>query len=165
MSSLEAMSSRADGSILRDSRVRRVRIVTGRLDPAETLAAVGDVSAGGNVLFVGTVRDATAGLATARLEYEAHGPLAQAVLERLCGTAADRFTLVAVAVAHRLGVVEPGEASVAVAASAAHRRDAFAAAEWLMDRIKREAPIWKCEHRPDGGREWVHGGGRPGAGA
>jgi molybdopterin synthase catalytic subunit len=49
------------------------------------------------------------------------------------------------------------EASVAVATSAPHRKAAFAAAEWLMEEIKRSVPIWKCEHRPDGSREWVHG--------
>jgi molybdopterin synthase catalytic subunit len=159
------MSTVTAAAALRDPRVRRVAITAGRLDPGETLAAVGDSAAGGNVLFVGTVRDATAGLATSRLEYQAHGPLARAVLERLAVAAADRFGLTAVAVAHRVGMVEPGEASVAVAASGTHRREAFAAAEWLMEQIKREVPIWKCEHRPDGGRAWVHGGQRPGGGA
>jgi molybdopterin synthase catalytic subunit len=132
------------------------------LDPAAVLAAVADPSAGGTVLFVGTVRDLTGDVATVSLEYEAHEPLARALLERLAAAAADRFGLVAVAVAHRLGVVEPGEASVAVAAAAAHRREAFGAAEWLMEAIKREVPIWKCEHRPDGSHAWVHGGQRPG---
>jgi molybdopterin synthase catalytic subunit len=121
------------------------------------LAAVGDRAAGGNVLFVGTVREVTGNVATTRLEYEAHAPLARAELARLCREAADRFELVAVALSHRLGVVEPGDASVAVAASAAHRREAFAAAEWLMERIKATVPIWKCDHAKGGGHTWVHG--------
>jgi molybdopterin synthase catalytic subunit len=140
-----------------DPRVRLVTLVSEPLDPAAVLAAVGDRAAGGNVLFVGTVRDVTGAAATTRLEYEAHTPLARAELARLCREAADRFELVAVAVSHRLGVVEPGDAGVAVAASAAHRRAAFAAAEWLMERIKASVPIWKCDHGPDGGRTWVHG--------
>lgn len=148
-----------------DPRIARVTLGTVPLDAAAVLAAVADRSAGGNVLFVGTARETTGPLVTERLEYEAHAELARAVLARLCGAAADRFGLVAVAVAHRLGVVEPGEASVAVAASAVHRREAFAAAEWLMERIKREVPIWKCEHRPGGDREWVHGEARPGGGS
>jgi molybdopterin synthase catalytic subunit len=139
-----------------------VTLVSGPLDLAAVQASVADRAAGGTVVFVGTVRDLTEGLATARLEYEAHQPLAQGELERLCGEAVARFGLVAVAVSHRLGIVEPGEASVAVAASAPHRREAFAAAEWLMEFVKREVPIWKCEHRPDGSREWVHGDQRPG---
>lgn len=148
-----------------DTRVAAVTLSTGPLDPQAVLAAVARRAAGGNVLFVGTARDRTDGLATDRLEYEAHAELAAATLERLCVTAAATFDLAAVAVAHRLGLVEPGEASVALATSAAHRREAFAAAEWLMERIKREVPIWKCEHRPDGGREWVHGDAMPGGGS
>lgn len=148
-----------------DPRIALVTLGTAALDPAAVLAAVADRSAGGNVLFVGTARELTGSLLTERLEYEAHEGLARAVLERLCGAAADRFGLVAVAVAHRLGAVEPGAASVAVAASAAHRREAFAAAEWLMERIKCEVPIWKCEHRPGGEREWVHGEAVPGGGS
>jgi len=103
------------------------------LDPAAVLAAVADPSAGGTVLFVGTVRDLTGDVATVSLEYEAHEPLARALLAGLAAAAADRFGLVAVAVA-----------------------------EWLMEAIKREVPIWKCEHRPDGSHAWVHGGQRPG---
>ncbi|MCS5617430.1 MAG: molybdenum cofactor biosynthesis protein MoaE [Pirellulales bacterium] len=148
-----------------DPRIRQAAVTAAPLDPAALLEAVADPAAGGNVVFVGSVRGTTAGLVTTRLEYEAHQPLAVAVLRQLAGEAADRFGLVAVAVAHRLGVVEPGEAGVVVAASGAHRREAFAAAEWLMDQIKRTVPIWKCEHRPDGQREWVHGEVVPGGGA
>jgi molybdopterin synthase catalytic subunit len=85
------------------------------IDPQRLLAAVPSPEAGANVLFVGTVRDVTGAAATTRLEYEAHTPLARAELARLCREAADRFELVAVAVSHRLGVVEPGDAGVAVA--------------------------------------------------
>lgn len=148
----------------RPRQVVTVSLQTSRLDASAVLAAVADSTAGGNVLFVGTVRDVTDGQLTAALEYEAHEPLARAVLERLGAEAASRFGLTATAVAHRLGRVEPGEASVMVAASSAHRREAFAAAEWLMERIKHDVPIWKCELRPDGGREWVHDGGPDGGG-
>lgn len=145
------------GDLDHDPRVRLATLVFEPLEPAAVLAAVGDRAAGGNVLFVGTVRGVTGGVSTTRLEYEAHQPLARAELARLCREAADRFGLVAVAVSHRVGVVEPGDAGVAVAASAAHRREAFAGAEWLMEQIKRTVPIWKCDHAPDGGRSWVHG--------
>jgi len=129
---------------------------TGPIDAAAVLAAVGDAAAGGNVLFVGTARSTTDGVPTARLVYDAHEPLAAAVLERLRSEAVERFGLVGCAVVHRLGAVLPGEASVAVAASAAHRAAAFAAAEWLMAAIKRDAPIWKAEERDDGRRDWMH---------
>lgn len=126
------------------------------IDPAAVLAAVGDVAAGGNVLFVGTVRSTTGGVVTTRLLYDAHESLAVAELERLRCMAADRFGLVGCAVAHRIGAVPPGAASVAVAASAAHRPAAFAAAEWLMAAIKRDVPIWKAEERADGRCDWLH---------
>ena len=100
------------GDLDHDPRVRLVTLGDEPLDPAAVLAAVGHRAAGGNVLFVGTVRELTGDVATTRLEYEAHAPLARAELARLCGEAADRFGLVAVAVSHRLGIVEPGDASV-----------------------------------------------------
>ena len=129
------------------------------LDPQRLLAAVADHEAGANVLFVGTARSVTNGRPAVALEFEAHEPMAGPELERLCRVAVEKFGLVACAVEHRLGRVPVGEASVAIAASAPHRREAFAAAEWLMERIKREVPIWKCEERADGRRDWIHPGG------
>jgi len=125
------------------------------------LAAVASAAAGANVLFVGTTRGITAGVETSRLDYEAHEPMAEAGLARLRDEAVRRFGLTGCAVVHRLGTVAVGEASVAVATSGPHRREAFEAAEWLMERIKREVPIWKCEEGPDGARAWVHPGGAP----
>lgn len=126
------------------------------IDPQRLLAAVASPEAGANVLFVGTARNQSAGGACSGLDYEAHEPMAGPALERLCAAAVERFGLAACALEHRLGRIAVGDLSVAVAASAAHRRDAFAAAEWLMERIKREVPIWKCEERVDGRREWIH---------
>ena len=137
------------------------------IDTAAVLAGVADVAAGGNVLFVGTARGMTAGLVTRRLDYDAHEPLAAATLEGLRRDAIARFGLTACVIVHRLGRVPPGEAAVAVATSAPHRAEAFAAAEWLMAAIKRDAPIWKAEERADGPREWIHpeSAPRPGGGA
>lgn len=92
------------------------------IDAAAVLAAVGDVTAGGNVLFLGTARSTTDGVVTARLVYDVHEPLAVAELERLRLAAVARFGLVGCTIAHRVGEVLPGEASVAVATSAAHPR-------------------------------------------
>lgn len=128
------------------------------IDPQRLLVAVASPLAGANVLFVGTARAVTGGTETRSLEYEAHERMAGPALERLCTAAVDRFDLVACAVEHRLGRIAPGEASVAIAASAAHRQAAFEAGEWLMERIKRDVPIWKCEERADGRREWIHPG-------
>jgi molybdopterin synthase catalytic subunit len=126
------------------------------------LASVADAAAGANVLFTGTTRGRTGGQVTERLFYEAHEPLAAARLTALAAEAQARFGLSACAVQHRLGPVPVGETSVAVAVSAPHRPEAFAAAEWLMERIKAEVPIWKCDERPDGTRVWVHPEATPG---
>lgn len=136
------------------------------IDAAALLAAVGDAAAGGNVLFVGTARGVTDGVVTRSLAYDAHEPLAMAALESLRQHAIERFGLVACMIVHRLGAVAAGESSVAIAVSAPHRREAFAATEWLMDAIKRDVPIWKCEERADGTREWIHplAAPRPGGG-
>jgi molybdopterin synthase catalytic subunit len=136
-------------------------LVRHAIDPQRLLSAVAAEDAGANVLFVGTTRGTTRGIATSRLEYEAHEPMAESRLAALRDEAVRRFGLKGCAVVHRLGVVAVGESSVAIATSGPHRREAFEAAQWLMDRIKQEVPIWKCEERPDGSREWVHPGGSP----
>lgn len=143
-----------------------VACVHGPIDAAALLAAVGDSTAGGNVLFVGTARGVTDGVVTRSLAYDAHEPLAMAALESLRRHAIERFGLVACMIVHRLGAVAAGESSVAIAVSAPHRRAAFAATEWLMEAIKRDVPIWKCEERADGAREWIHplAAPRPGGG-
>jgi GTP 3',8-cyclase len=135
-------------------------LVWGPIDTARLLDSVADDAAGANVLFTGTTRGVTAGVLTTqitnRLVYEAHEPLASAVLARLRDEAMATYGLIGCVISHRLGEVAVGETSVAIATSAPHRREAFAAAEWLMERIKREAPIWKCEEGADGDRTWVH---------
>jgi molybdopterin synthase catalytic subunit len=137
-------------------RIETVSLVHGAIDTAAVLAAVASDAAGANVLFVGTTRGITDGLVTRSLDYEAHEPMARGELERLRDEAVARFGLVACAIVHRLGTVPVGEASVAIAASAPHRREAFGAAEWLMEQVKRVVPVWKREEAVDGARTWVH---------
>lgn len=125
--------------------------VTGEPLSLERLAAlVRDPAAGAVVTFQGTTRDVE------RLEYEAYGEMAE---ERIAAIVADAIAshgLAAAAAEHRVGTVPLGEASVAVAVSAAHREQAFAGAREIIDRIKTEAPIWKKE--VDAGDErWVDG--------
>jgi molybdopterin synthase catalytic subunit len=138
-------------------------LVRDPIDTAALLASVGRDDAGANVLFVGTTRGITGSVVTRSLDYEAHEPLAEARLRELAAEAVRIFGLTATAVVHRLGVVPPGEASVAVATSAPHRRAAFAAAEWLMERIKEGVPIWKREEAADGSRTWIHPEPQPAA--
>lgn len=133
-----------------------VSLVDGAIDAEAALASVADPDVGATVLFLGTTRRRTGDAVTERLEYEAHGPMAVAMLARLRADAIERFSLAGCGIVHRLGIVEVGEASVAVVAAAAHRREAFAAAEWVMEEIKRNVPIWKCEESATGRRQWVH---------
>ncbi|MFM8705474.1 MAG: molybdenum cofactor biosynthesis protein MoaE [Planctomycetia bacterium] len=144
-------------------RIDTVRLVHGAIDTAAVLEAVASDAAGANVLFVGTTRGITDGIVTRSLEYEAHEPMARGELERLRDEAIARFGLESCAIVHRLGTVPVGEASVAIAASAPHRREAFAAAEWHMEQVKRVVPVWKREEAADGGHTWVHPDRPPGA--
>ena len=116
--------------------------------------AVLDPACGGTALFVGTTRSPNQGREVDELQYEAYAELARPEMERVARQAADRHGLGAVYLAHRTGVVGPGEASVVVAASAPHRAEAFAGCRELIDELKASVPIWKKELWSGGGR-WV----------
>jgi molybdopterin synthase catalytic subunit len=126
------------------------------IDVAAVLDRVQSPAAGAVVLFLGTTREVTAGRRTQSLEFECYPEMARKKLAELEVEARRRWPVTACAIVHRLGHLELGEASVAVAVSTPHREDAFAAAKWLIDTIKEEVPIWKCENWADGTTEWVH---------
>jgi molybdopterin converting factor subunit 1 len=90
------------------------------------------------------------------LKYEAYEPMAVRRMRELADEARRRWAISAVAIQHRLGRLEIGEASVVIVVTAAHRRAAFEACAWLIDSLKRTVPIWKKEHFSDGS-EWVEG--------
>lgn len=135
-----------------------IRLIDGPIDPAQVLAEVASKEAGGIVLFLGTTRELTDGRQTLWLDYECYREMAEKKLAELKAEAFRRWPLVACAIVHRLGRVDLGQASVAIAVSSAHRQDAFEAGKWLIDTIKEEVPIWKQEHWADGTTEWVHPG-------
>lgn len=118
------------------------------------LRAVRDPAAGAVVTFVGTTRNENAGRRVVRLEYEAFATMACREMRRLANTAVRRWKLRRVAMVHRVGIVPVGQASVAIAVSAGHRAEAFAACHWLIDRLKEIVPIWKREHFR-GGQIWI----------
>lgn len=125
------------------------------LDPAPLAALVARPEHGATVTFAGVARNNFAGRATAYLEYEAYVEMAEQVLAELAGEARERFGVGAVAIHHRIGVLQIGETAVIIAVGSPHREAAFAATAYLMDRIKQVAPIWKCEHWADGSHEWA----------
>jgi molybdopterin synthase catalytic subunit len=128
------------------------------IDPAAVLAQVGSPHAGAVVLFLGTTREVTNGRRTRSLDYECYTEMAERKLAELEAEARQRWPLVACALVHRVGHLDIGEASVAVAVSSPHRDAAFEAGKWLIDTLKEVVPIWKHEHWLDGTSEWVHPG-------
>ena len=126
------------------------------LDIAALIAAVADPDHGATASFVGTTRREGGLREVAELRYEAYEELAIAEMAAVAAEARARFGA-RVAVAHRVGVVGVGEASVAVAASAGHRGAAFAACRHVIDELKARAPIWKQTAYADGAASWMDG--------
>ena len=126
------------------------------LDLDGLAASVADGADGAVVTFLGVVRNHNAGRRVRYLEYDAYEPLALKVFGRIRDEVRERWSGVRLAVHHRLGRLEIGEASVAIAAASAHRADAFAASRYAIERVKQIAPIWKREFF-DGGDVWIEG--------
>lgn len=116
-------------------------------------------NSGAVVLFLGTVRELTGGRRTVALDYEGYPAMAEAKLAELEAEACLRWPIDRVGIIHRLGHLELGDISVAVAVSCPHRGQAFEAGKFLIDELKVRVPIWKKENWDDGSTEWVHPGG------
>jgi molybdopterin synthase catalytic subunit len=125
------------------------------LDLAAHEAAVADPRAGAVVSFQGVVRDHDHGRTVTLLEYEGH-PTAGEVLRAVADEIAADPAVFAVAVSHRVGVLEIGDVALVAAVSTAHRAAAFAACARLVDEAKARLPIWKCQVFSDGTDEWVN---------
>lgn len=137
-----------------DTRIH-VHLTGEPLDVAGAVADVAHPQCGGIGVFLGAVRDHHGGAAVESLEYEAWEEQARPALHAVAQRVIRRFEGVrAVHLSHRLGHLAIGELSVIVAASAPHRAEAIAAAEALIDDLKRTVPIWKQEHLADGSSRW-----------
>ena len=115
---------------------------------------VADERAGGIATFTGTVRRQSRGREVTHLEYEAYAEMAEDVMAKLAAHLESRYDLCAVAIHHRVGRVEIGEASVVIAVSAPHRQDALAACRDAIDTLKETVPLWKKEVY-ESGEEWI----------
>lgn len=133
-----------------------VRVQTESFDAGALLAefSAGRLEAGGIVSFTGIARQVTAGASVSLLELDAYPGFTEPAIAAMEEDARARFAVQDILIVHRYGALLPGEAIVFVAAAAEHRRDAFQAADYLMDRLKTEAPFWKKETGPDGER-WI----------
>ena len=127
------------------------------LDAQQLVDAVRLDESGAVTLFHGVARNHSDGRAVRALEYEAHESLAEKKLREVADDVRRRFDITGIGVHHRTGRVEIGETSLLVAVSAAHRREAFEACHYAVDRIKEVVPIWKKESWEDGSGEWVEG--------
>jgi len=111
---------------------------------------------GAVVTFLGTVRDLTGERVTVALDYEAYPGMAEKKLAEIENDTRQRWPVGEMALVHRLGHLDVGEISVAVAVSCPHRAQAFEACRYAIDRLKELVPIWKKENWADGTTEWVH---------
>ena len=116
---------------------------------------------GGTCVFLGTVRDAPGDGGITGIEYSGYDAMADAEFDRILTEAAKRWPESRIAVRHRLGLVETEEASIAIAAAAPHRADAFDTCRYVIEEVKKRLPIWKKELRADGSALWVDPQGRP----
>ena len=131
------------------------KITTEVITGAEVREAVEGPDAGAVVLFFGTVRNNTDGRAVKHLEYEAYPPMAEKKMADIAQEVSEKWGLDRVAMIHRVGKLGIGEVSVAVAVASPHRKAAFEAGQYTMDRLKQIVPIWKREVWADGEAEWV----------
>lgn len=126
-------------------------------DPLEIASLIAEVAAadrGGIATFLGLVRNHHDGRWVSRLEYSAYGPMAEAECSAIVQEAEQRWP-VRIALRHRVGTLEVGEAAVAVVAAGAHRAEAFEACRHVIEELKRRVPIWKKEVYQDGATGWV----------
>ena len=112
--------------------------------------------AGAYAAFQGWVRNRNEGRSVESLEYEAYGPIAVSEGERVLAEALERFNLLKVAAAHRVGHLRIGDCAVWVGVSAAHRGAAFDGCRYVIDELKNRLPIWKKEHYSEGDSGWIN---------
>ena len=131
-----------------------IEIAQEPLDAEAITATVRKDSNGAVVTFLGTTRDSTDGRKVLHLEYEAYRPMADEKLAEVANEMRQRWSIEDVAIAHRIGRLEIGDVSLVVAVASPHRKEAFAACQYSVDRIKQIVPIWKKEFF-EGGEVWV----------
>lgn len=133
-----------------------IQLTNKPIDTETLLRQAQSPASGAVLLFLGVTRQHTAGRETTELRYDAYDEMAEQQLAILETKARGQWSLDECLIVHRLGLVPLGEASVAIVVASPHRREAFAAGEWLIDSLKERTPIWKKEHWADGTSEWVH---------
>ena len=133
-----------------------VRIQTEDFDAGRELAALrgGDRAVGAVAAFIGTVRDVNADASVASMTLEHYPGMTEKALAAIIDDAKSRWEIADALVVHRVGALKPADQIVLVGVTSAHRGDAFAACEFIIDYLKTRAPFWKKEETPEGAR-WV----------
>jgi molybdopterin synthase catalytic subunit len=132
-----------------------VGLESGQLDQNEAARFVSDPRAGAISVFAGVTRAVTDDRETLRLEYDAYPDMAEKVLGEIAVEVAETMHACRIYIRHRIGEVDPGEASVLIAVSSPHRPEAFKGCRYIIDQLKQRVPIWKKEHYTDGTNDWV----------
>ena len=131
-----------------------IKITEKPIDVQKVIDTATSLGAGAVNVFIGTVRNSAHGKNVLWLEYEAYETMAVAEIKKIIDDASHQWPLLGWAVSHRVGTLKPGEVSVVVALSSPHRKESFAACQYIIDTIKEKAPIWKKEVFEDG-EEWI----------
>jgi len=124
------------------------------LDLTGLLSGSHHPAAGAVVLFSGDVRDNNVGRRVSHIDYESYVPLASKMMRQILEDAKARWNLTIAVAQHRIGKVQVLESAVVVITASAHRSEAYASNRYIIDRIKHEVPIWKCEYFEDGTSIW-----------
>ncbi len=132
-------------------------IVQEPIDPAHVLTLIGADQDGASLLFLGVVRDHNDGRSVGGMRYDTYEEMAAEVLSEIVDEAARSAGTDRVACVHRIGELEVGEVSVAIAVSSPHRAQAYDASRYVIEEIKKRLPVWKKERYSDGAEEWVEG--------
>ena len=143
----------------------RTAIVDRPINVAALLGEVSDRRHGATILFVGTVRDTNEGQPVSGLDYSSYTGMAEQELAAIVLEASERWDTSDIVVEHRIGSLELGEASVAIAVAHPHRAEAYEASRYVIEELKKRLPVWKREHYLDGRSEWVNAEGRHDANA
>lgn len=131
------------------------RLTSQPIDGAALTREVAADDRGAVSIFLGTVRNSNEGRPVSGIDYSAYDAMAVAEMTRIVDEACERFHGVAIAVEHRIGTLQVGDVSVAIACAHAHRAQALDANRYVIEELKRRVPIWKREHYLDGTSEWV----------
>ncbi len=132
-------------------------VVAEPIDPARVLGDSLSPADGAALLFWGVVREQNDGRAVTQLEYHAYEAMAEREMRRIADEARERWATGDIRVVHRVGLLQVGEASIAIAVAAPHRSEAYEASRYVIEQVKQRVPVWKREGYVDGDREWVPG--------